>query len=232
VDGIRFGQGIRAIRQRNNWRQRDLAAAARCSQALVSRIERGRGDRVTPHVLERVARALDARLVVRLDWRGERLDRLLDERHAALVEGVVAVLRQEGWELIPEASFSIFGERGSVDILAWHAVTRSLLVVEVKSALADVQDTLMKVDRKVRLATRIAPADWRSRTISSLLVVEDTRTGRRRVDAHRAIFASRFPDRAIAIRRFLSAPADMTLHGLWFLSTSTQATARRRVSRP
>jgi hypothetical protein len=25
-----------------------------------------------------------------------------------------------GWEAVVEASFSIWGERGSIDILAWH----------------------------------------------------------------------------------------------------------------
>jgi hypothetical protein len=39
-----------------------------------------------------------------------------------------------------EASYSIYGERGSIDILAGHATTRSMLVVEVKSELMSIEE--------------------------------------------------------------------------------------------
>lgn len=127
-----------------------------------------------------------------------------------------------------EATFSIFGERGSVDVLAWHRPTGSLLVVEVKSVVADAQDTLAALARKIRLAERIAPADWQARSVSSLLVIADTRTNRRRVAALEATFRNAFPHRATQVRRFIAQP-DPSIRGLWFLSPSTQVHARHRV---
>ena len=54
------------------------------------------------------------------------------------------------WIARPEVSFSIYGERGVIDLLAWHAATRSLLVVELKTELIDLQDLVSVLDRKRR----------------------------------------------------------------------------------
>jgi transcriptional regulator with XRE-family HTH domain len=229
VDWVRFGRGIRALRRRRHWRQRDLAEAAGCSRSLIARVELGRGDVLTGRSLEQIARRLGARVAIRLEWNGEALDRLLDQDHASLVEVVVRALRVAGWEVITEATFAIDGERGSVDVLAWHPATRSLLVIEVKSVVADAQDTLARLGRKVRLAPRIAPAEWRPRTVSVMLVVGESRTNRRRIEALGATFAAAFPDRIATIRRFIADPGDRVLRGLWFLSAVTQANARHRI---
>jgi transcriptional regulator with XRE-family HTH domain len=212
-------------------RQSDLAGAAGCSQPLVSRVERGHGDVVLPRTLEAMARAMGARVVTSVDWNGEALDRLLDASHASIVEAVVRILHAAGWETRTEVTFAIGGERGSVDVLAWHPASRSLLVIEVKSVVADAQDTLAKLDRKLRLAPRFAPVEWQPRWISSLLVIGDTRTNRRRIGALGATFDAAFPDRVAAIRAYLRSPTDRTLRGLWFLTTSTTATTRHRVAR-
>ena len=45
------------------------------------------------------------------------------------------------WVAVPEVTFSIYGERGAIDILAWHEPTRSLLVIELKTELVDIQET-------------------------------------------------------------------------------------------
>jgi transcriptional regulator with XRE-family HTH domain len=231
VDAVRFGSSLRALRRHKRMRQRDLAAAAGCSQSLIARIEGGRGDVVTPRVLVRVAQAMGARVTVRLDWNGEGLDHLLDESHARIVEVVAHELVAAGWEVRAEATFAIYGERGSVDVLAWHPATGCLLVIEVKSVIADVQDTLASLARKVRLAERIAPQQWRARTVSVLLVVADTRTNRRRVEGHQATFTTGFPDRRPVIRRFLASPGSQPIRGLWFLPASTHGTTRQRVRR-
>jgi len=99
---------------------------------------------------------LGARVVVRILWRGEDLDRLLDRDHARIVEKTLDLLAREGWLATPEASFNVAGERGSIDILAWHAPARSLLVVEVKSVVPDIQATIGGLDRKARLGPAIA----------------------------------------------------------------------------
>ncbi|HEY4227106.1 MAG TPA: hypothetical protein VGM49_02120, partial [Candidatus Limnocylindrales bacterium] len=159
------------------------------SQSLIARVERGGADRLTVKVLEAILAALGARLNVRADWNREAADRLLDADHAALVELVLQMLRDFGWEVLPEVSFAIAGERGSIDILGWHAATQTLLIVEVKSIVPDVQATLFVFDRKVRLAGRIgAERGWPARRVAQLIVVAESRTARRRVEAHAATF--------------------------------------------
>jgi hypothetical protein len=80
--------------------------------------------------LRRHGMSLDAEVIVFARWRGGEIDRLLDEGHAAIVGWLVTVLTDLGWQTRTEVSYSEFGERGSIDILAWHAESRILLVVE------------------------------------------------------------------------------------------------------
>ena len=97
MDAVRFGLSIRALRRRRRWRQADLAEQAGVSRTAISRVERGRADRLTVRALQAVAGALGARIECRLLWNGEALDRLLDESHAALVDIVIRWLRAAGW---------------------------------------------------------------------------------------------------------------------------------------
>jgi transcriptional regulator with XRE-family HTH domain len=231
VDGVRFGRGLRAIRLRRGWRQIDLARAAGVSATLVSNVELGAGAKVTIATLERIAAPLAARVAVRLDWRGgEDVDRLADAGHAALVELVVAVLRAEGWATAAEVSFSVYGERGSVDVLAFHP-TGVLLIVEVKTVIPDVGAMLMVLDRKRRLAPRIGlERGWQARSVGRLLVVADGATARRRVAAVRGTFAAELPARNAEVKRWLRSPVG-AISGLWFLSSATPTRVRKRAGR-
>lgn len=148
MDPVRFGLAVRALRHRRGWTQAQLAARSGVSQSAISRIERGGGYRLTVAVLTGVAGMLGARISLRLLSHGEDVDRLLDARHARIVEWIASLLRRAGWEVVPEATFSIYGERGSIDILAYHPATGSLLVIEVNSAVPDVHATLAGIDRK------------------------------------------------------------------------------------
>jgi transcriptional regulator with XRE-family HTH domain len=232
MDMVRFGRGIRALRMRRRWRQKDLAAAAAgISRAMVARIEVGPGDSIPIRKLEVVANALGARLDARLSWNGEALDRLLDAEHARLVEGVASRLRDRGWEIAAEVTFWIRGERGSVDLLAWHAGARVVLVIEVKSVVPDIQSMLASLDRKVRLAIDIArERGWSPVVSGKLLVVGESRTSRRRVEANAVTFGAEFPHRAVQIRQWLDQPSAVTpLRGLLFLSPAHRVSSRHRV---
>jgi transcriptional regulator with XRE-family HTH domain len=199
MDSVTFGRGFKALRIRKGLRQEDLAAEAGVSRGAIARIEHGRAEKVTVETLERLARPLGARVVCRLTWQGEGLDRLLDADHAAIVERVVRILGDFGWVVATEVSFNIWGERGSIDILAFHPGTRILLVVEVKSVVPDVQATLVTLDRKERLAIEIGRArGWDAAGVAKLLVIRDDRTARRRIDRHAATFGNAFPDRLLA----------------------------------
>jgi hypothetical protein len=196
----------------------------------VARVEQGRGDRVPFATLEKVAAAVGARVTVRLDWQGEQLDRLIDARHAALVDQVVRETSGRGWQCVTEATFNVYGERGSVDVLAFHPETGVLLVIEVKSAIPEIGAMLMTLDRKVRLAPRIATdRGWRPAAVGRLLVVGDGRTTRRRLGEHRSMFDSAFPVRGWAARRWLARPAVVAgWSGLWIPSSDHQAVGTRR----
>ncbi len=230
MDAIRFGLGIRALRRRRHWTQAELGARTGLSPSAIGRMERGRSERVTVRTLDRVAAELGGRVDVRLLWNGEALDRLLDRRHAALVDSTLVTLADAGWNTAVEVSFSIRGERGSIDILAVHPPSGSLLVVEVKSVVPDLQAMLVTLDRKGRLAPEIArERGWLARSVTRLLVLPDDRTSRRRVGHHERTFDAALPARTVEIRRWLKAPAGPR-HGVLFLPDRTQAATRHRIS--
>jgi hypothetical protein len=122
--------------------------------------------------------ALGGYLSVRILYQGEALDRLRDRRHAALVDAMVKRLQAAGWRVVTEASFNIYGERGSIDILAYHPSTRTLLVVEVKTVVPDVGGMLATLDRKVHLAPVIANQHgWEVDRVGRVLVLSEARPG-------------------------------------------------------
>ena len=219
MDPIRFGLGIRALRRRRRWSQAELAARIRSSRSAISRVERGGADRLTVRALTQIAEALGARVEVRLLWHAEGLDRLLDRRHAALVDQTLDLLGRLGWMCAAEVSFSIRGERGSIDVLAFHPPTASLLVVEVKSVVPDLQAMLVALDRKGRLGREIArERGWVATSASRLLLLPDDRTARRRVAALATTFRAALPARTVEVRRWLEEPAG-TCHGILFMAT-------------
>jgi len=130
VDDQRLGTALRLVRRRRGWAQAELALRAGCSQGLVSMLERGHLETVSLRALRRVAAVLDIRIDVRARWRAGDLDRLLNARHSELHELVARWFAAElpEWVLAPEVSFAIYGERGVIDVLAWHEPSRSLLV--------------------------------------------------------------------------------------------------------
>jgi transcriptional regulator with XRE-family HTH domain len=239
VDVARFGRAVRALRVRRGWRQSDLAGAAAVSRSIVGRIERGERPGLTLDAVDSVAIALGASTDLLIRWRGEGLDRLLDEAHARLVEVVVRRLRSLGWEVAVEVSFSRFGERGSIDVLAFHPAHRALVVIEVKSITPDMQAMLAGIDRKARLAPAIArERGWLADRLATVLVLWSTRTNRRRVEAHAASLRSALPAGTRDVLGWLAEPAGAGVRGVWFVSDARGLDAtgvrrhRVRVRRP
>jgi len=133
---------------------------------------------------------------------------MISARHAGMAEAVVRWLASfSGWIVRPEVSFSRYGERGVIDLLLWHPASRSVLVIELKTAIIDIGELLGTLDRKARNAWFIArELGWDPQSVSTLLLVADGATNRRRVTAHRAILGAALPDGIGVLRRWLAAP--------------------------
>jgi transcriptional regulator with XRE-family HTH domain len=221
MDLQRAARAFRAVRQHQRLRQADVADRAGVSQQHVSDFERGKLGSMTAVELERLLEALDIRSVLTVSWRGGELDRLLDEGHAA-VGGVFADrLQFLGWEVLTEVTFSIYGERGSIDLLAWHPATRTLLVIEIKTEITSAEETLRRHDAKVRLAPRICRERFGSApaAIGRLLVVADTSANRARVARVAQLLDGAYPARGHALRRWIARPTG-AMGGLLFLDTA------------
>ncbi|HEY4634903.1 MAG TPA: hypothetical protein VIH00_13385, partial [Candidatus Limnocylindrales bacterium] len=203
------------------------------------RIERGEIAGMPLEVLVRVAAVLGARLDVSLRWNGEALDRLLDEDHATIVDALVGLYRAAGWEVAVEASFAIAGERGSIDVLAYQPSLRLVAVNEVKSVVPDAQATIHTHDRKSRLALAIAAQrGWDADRVARFLVIGESRTSRRRVEAHASLFGAAYPVRGRAAVAWIRSPTREPVSGLFFLSPAhgvgrkTVVAGRHRVRLP
>jgi transcriptional regulator with XRE-family HTH domain len=233
MDDLRFGTAIRLVRQRRGWRQRDLADRSGVSQTVISRMERGHLGRHSIDDVRAVAAALEIRVDLVPRWRAGDLDRLLSRGHSALHESVARMFRDllPAWVLAPEVSFAIYGERGVIDILAWHPGRRALLVIELKTDLADMNELIGTFDRKRRLARPIAlDRGWDPVTVSAWLIVVGSRTNRRRVAAHGAMLRGALPDDGRVVRRWLHDPI-RAVSGLSFWTDSLGETGRP-TSRP
>lgn len=214
-------------------RQSDVAAAAGLSQSAVSLIERGHLSTLSIRTVRSVFAAVDARFEGSVTWRGGLVDRLLDERHAQLVGAYATALARTGWDVHVEITFANFGERGSIDILALRPAEGVALIVEVKTELTAIDETIRRLDVKDRLAPTIVfdRFAWRPTTIGRLLVVLDGATSRRRVLAHDGTLSRAFPNRGSAVRDWLGTPSGR-ISGLQFFSSTNPGSSRRPVRGP
>jgi transcriptional regulator with XRE-family HTH domain len=244
MQDIQLGARVRAIRIRFGLRQEDVARRAGVSDASVSRIERGHLETLSVRSIRAVAAVLDVRVDLVPRWRGGELDRLVNARHARLAECYVARLEEPGgWTVRPEVSFAIYGERGVIDLLAWHEGRRAILVIELKTEIVDVGELLGTLDRKGRLAWRVASdVGWRADSVSVALIVAEGQTNRRRIEAHRGVFRAALPDDGRRLRAWLRDPVGRVAAIAYVsdrhpgkprtgMSTPRRVSARQRTSR-
>jgi hypothetical protein len=102
----------------------------------------------------------------------------------------------------------VYGERGSIDLVARRDGAPTL-VVEVKSQLVSIEETLRKQDEKARLAPAILRErlGWDAGAIARMLVVPGDRTTRRRVARAAAVLDRAYPLRGVAAREWLRRPS-------------------------
>jgi HTH-type transcriptional regulator / antitoxin HipB len=209
MDDHRLGRMAWVLRQRLELRQEDVAARAGVSPDTVSRLERGDIGGMTLATIRRIFAVFDAEVVLYVRWRGGDIDRLMDRRHAEMGEALVERLSGLGWALMPEVSFSEFGERGSIDLLGWHPATCTLLVIELKTELTSIEETIRRHDAKARLGAKIARKrlGWEAEAVARLLVLPEERTPRRQVERHEGLFHRSYPMRGWELRRWLASPS-------------------------
>jgi transcriptional regulator with XRE-family HTH domain len=209
MDDVRIGNSLRVIRIRKHLRQADVGRRARVSRQIVGRIENGAAGRYPLDTARAVVGALGARLDSRLRYQGAELDRIVNAAHALLHESVAGHLhRCPGWTWLPEVGFAHYGERGVIDILAGHAETRSLLIIELKTELVDPQELVAVMHRRVRLGRTIAQQQgWDPLTVSAWVIVRDTATERRRLSRHARLLRSAFPVEGRTARGWLMRPS-------------------------
>jgi transcriptional regulator with XRE-family HTH domain len=214
-------RAVRALRQRKGWRQVDVGARGGVSHQLISRIERGELGGITVQSLERVAMVLGATLEIRAHWNGADLDHLIDARHAAVEEAVARFLIHHGWQVRPEVSFSHYGDRGRVDLLARWPPTALVLVIEVWSQIGDIQDTLGRLHTKQRLAGVMAKdLGWTVSAVVPAVVVADSAAARKAITAHSSLFSG-YSLRGRKALAWLRHPVGSAPNGLlWFANAS------------
>lgn len=233
MDDALTGRTLRALRHRRGWRQADLAAASGIARSVVSELEAGRIESHTIGALRRSVHAAGGMLRLQVDVPGGDRSRLLDADHARLQSAWAGQLERAGWEVVPEATFSVYGERGSIDLLAWHAPARVVLVVELKTVIVDAGDLRATLDRKARLAPILArERGWQPGVVVPALIALEGTTVRRRLAEHAALFA-RLNVRGRDATRWLRAPVHRTPKGVLLLTKLPPARSgdRRRAGR-
>ena len=236
MNDAQVGRVFRAMRIRRGWRQEDLSERAKVGSDAVGLFEHGHIERLSVRAIRRVWGALG--IVVDLDPRISPAERamLLDAGHAALVDSGAAIHQQHGWEAIVEFTFNIAGERGSVDLVAWHPARRALAIDEIKTRLPDMQDLYSSFDRKMRIVPTLLARErgWHADVFGRLLVVADTPTNRRIVRGHAATFRSSFPGDSRVARSWVADPSGPCA-AIWFVpypAGTRSYDVLRRVRRP
>lgn len=226
-DDRRLARTSRLLRRRAGIRQTDGAVPRHIVQA----IEGGRAGTVRLDQIRSHFETFDARARVTVWWDGADLDRLLDARHAGVVEVGFGELRKYGWQTAGEVSFNEYGERGSIDLLAGKESESAVFVGEAKSEWGSIEETLRRLDVKARLAPKVAfqVFGFRPRAVAAVLLFPEDRTARRIAERFAVTLDSAFPARAQEIRRWLKQPVGY-LRGLWFLTNASDHRPTRDVS--
>jgi len=190
-------------------RQADAATAAKVARSWVSRVERGHPGGLPIDRLQAIAHVLEIRVELVASWNGGEAARIVNERHSRMHELVATRLSGlSGWVFEAEVTFSLWGERGTTDILAWHAASRTLLVIELKTEIPDPAGLLAQVDRYARLSPTIGRGRaWDVARVATWVLVAESATNRRQLARHRTMLRNAFPLDGRVLGAWLRDPA-------------------------
>jgi transcriptional regulator with XRE-family HTH domain len=209
VGDQQVGATFRAARIRSGKRQQDVATGAGVHRSCVSSVERGHFGDVPLRQLRAIATDLEIQLQLVASWHGADGVRIVNERHSRMHELVaerLAVLSD--WGFASEVSFSEWGERGVVDIFAWHSLTRTLLIIELKTEVPDPAGLVAQLDRYRRLGPAIGRTrGWDPLRVATWVFVAESDLNRRQVARHNVMLRNAFPLDGHFVRRWLRDPS-------------------------
>jgi transcriptional regulator with XRE-family HTH domain len=193
----RFGASFRAVRVAIGLSQRVLAMRIGRSQAYVSLVERGRIAGFSIAEAEAICRGLGATLVLGIEApvliAGPRQR---DAAHARCVAYVARRLIRDGWIVRREVQIGTPGRPGWIDVLAYNPESRVLLVIEVKTELADLgglERQLGWYSQEARRAVR--GLGWKPTEVTPAALLLSTELNDDRIRENAAAIRQSFPRR-------------------------------------
>ena len=185
--------------------------------------------------LRRICEPLEISVDLLPRGRGADLDRVVNARHTELHDAVARTLGpgHPDWEMAHEVSFNIRGERGVIDLLLWHPGRRALLIIELKTELADLGELLATQDRRRRLASAIVrERGWQPAVLATWVIVARSRTTERRIHDHHGLLRSAMPAGERDARAWLADPTQpISAMSLWRAPAGTTFAPTLRVRR-
>jgi transcriptional regulator with XRE-family HTH domain len=206
--GRYIGHAVHASRVEAGWSQRELGKRLGASQAAISRLESGAG----PHLDIRLASAALELLGIRMQLDGATLGlagrrEQRDLVHARCCGHASRRLAGLGWQVTREVEIGTGRYRGWIDLLAYRAVDRALLCIEVKTEIDDlgrIQRTMSWYERESWDAAR--RFGWQPRAVSSALLVLCSTENDARVRSNRELLAQTYPIRARELGPWVAEP--------------------------
>ncbi len=213
---VTIATGLRAARLQRGWPQTRLARESGVPQTEISALERAAYGNLSLESVARLCTALDAELV--LEIRPARVVGRVDQRdpgHAACVSAARRMLERAGWTTATEVEIVTGRAHGFIDLLAYHAATDRLLVIEVKTEIRDIG----ALERQVGWYVREAPGaarriGWRPRTIAGLVVCLASAAVDSMLIANRAYLEASFPIRGRVVRAVIATDVVMRGRGI------------------
>ena len=224
-----FGDLVRATRVRLRWTQRALSRRSGVAQSRISLIERRLASDIRVSEIEALCAALS--IEYRVDFRTpDVIARPADLVHGRCSAHVCRRLGAMSWRTAREVEVATGRIHGWIDVLAFDERTGTMLVVEIKTEVADVgaiERTIGWYERSAWTAARAL--GWRPRQVTSALLVLHTEVNDTAIGASRAAFQSTFSGNATDLRSVLER--SMIARGR-YLAMIDPASTRRRWLRP
>lgn len=229
---VTFGHVVRTTRVRGRWTQRELGRRSGVPQSKISLIERGLVGDVRRSEIEALCSAL--RIEYRVDFRTpDVLARPVDLVHARCSAHVDRRLSAQGFRVAREVEVGTGRVRGWIDLLAFDPVTRPLVIVEIKTELADIGGLERSLGWYERGSSAAAAGlGWRHRSVCAAVLVLHTAANDRPIGANRAGLSAAFGGRARELASVLDGATPMRSRDLAMINPRSTRRHWVRPSRP